>query len=335
MRRAVLLLALVGPLAADDLDPLLLAMDSADVPHRIDAAKELAERDDVDQRAIPFLVQGIRDDYWDVRRASTTALAKQGAAAVPALRESLDHEHYYPPIYAARALGRIGPDAADAAPDLLAQLRADDGQHRRWAAWALGRLGHLPGISAERVVAELERARDDAVVAGLCRVLAAKGEAASPAIPALIDLALGGEDAAARALGAIGEKAIAALRARLEEAELDRHAIWAGIGVLRRAGPAAAPALPWLIAEADPGRDRWFVAHVMRTFAAIGPAAADALPVVRRTVREHGYADARRAAIEALAAIAPEDPENVAMLQKALKDDAAEVREAAEGALQK
>jgi HEAT repeat protein len=59
---------------------------------------------------------------------------------VPLLRDALRDPDPELRWRAAEALGRIGPGARDAVPDLTAALKDPDEAVRRWAAWALGRV---------------------------------------------------------------------------------------------------------------------------------------------------------------------------------------------------
>jgi HEAT repeat protein len=70
-------------------------------------------------------------------------------AAVPALIENLHNETLDVREAAAVALGRLGPDARDAVPDLIGVLQDSMGVHvRAEAARALGRIGDPSAVPA-------------------------------------------------------------------------------------------------------------------------------------------------------------------------------------------
>ena len=63
-------------------------------------------------------------------------------AAVPFLREALADGSQSVRRNVAKALGKIGPSASDAVPDLIARIEQDEDHHVRfYSARSLGRIG--------------------------------------------------------------------------------------------------------------------------------------------------------------------------------------------------
>lgn len=101
--------------------------------------------------AVSRIVDGMtRDESVDVRMTNFGSLMKCGERAAPAapvlrerLRDALRGTAAYPdvPGNLARALGWIGPKAAEAVPELLDALRHPESELREAAAWSLGRIG--------------------------------------------------------------------------------------------------------------------------------------------------------------------------------------------------
>ena len=132
---------------------------------RQNAAEELGNIGNA--AAVPALIEALNDEHW-VRRYAAEALGKIGdAAAVPALIEALKAESMHLNQDIIEALGKIG-DAA-AAPSLLAIFEGYGGGVRAMAAAALLKLGNSqslprkiladPGFSAQERIDLLETLR--------------------------------------------------------------------------------------------------------------------------------------------------------------------------------
>ena len=91
---------------------------------------------------------------WGLKETAADALSRIGAEAVPALIAALRDPDAPVRLQAARALSRIGPEAAPAVPALTAALSDHDVLVRRNAARALGQIGP----AAKHAVPELIRA---------------------------------------------------------------------------------------------------------------------------------------------------------------------------------
>jgi hypothetical protein len=96
-----------------------------DIAARIAAAGATWKVDRRSDEAIPVLVQVLEKSNTDAHHLwvayEIAAIGPDAKAAVPALRNSLARKTPWPDEFA-HALGNIGPDAADAAPDIAALL---------------------------------------------------------------------------------------------------------------------------------------------------------------------------------------------------------------------
>ncbi len=95
--------------------------------------------------ALPALTAATNDAHPGVRAVAVQAVARVGQgdpASVAALRDALrgggDADYRWK---AARALGRLGPQAKDAVPGLVTAVADENGHVRREAIIALGRIG--------------------------------------------------------------------------------------------------------------------------------------------------------------------------------------------------
>ncbi len=114
---------------------------------------------------IPELIKALGDP--NVRQGASIALAKLGAAAVPALRVSLTSDLADVRVWSAHTLGEIGPAAAPAVADLVTKLADSDPVLRAAAAKALGKIAHKSAVKplAKAVHDQNDRVRQRAVVA--------------------------------------------------------------------------------------------------------------------------------------------------------------------------
>ena len=211
-------------------------------------------------------------DAAAVRWDAATSLGGCGAAAVPALTQACVHERARVRQGAARALGLIGPEAADAVPVLVAALADPDPLVRESAAEALGRLGPASASAIRPLVAAF--ADEDPYLGG----------------------------AAAIALGRIGAGSVPVLAEALTDAR--ENVRWSAAIALGRLGPSAAAAVPALVRAlgdtAAPVR-----ASAAIALGAIGQPAGDFVPALTEALHDRDE-DVRRAARIALAEVAPE-----------------------------
>ncbi|MFQ5844330.1 MAG: hypothetical protein ACE5JG_05000, partial [Planctomycetota bacterium] len=130
----------------------LAALRSDAAAERLGAVAELADCGRAARAATGDLVRALADPDERVREAANALLARFGKPSVPHLAEALGHRSEATAALAARALARIGPDAAEAVPALVRELEA-----RRLTAVdcaaALGAIGSaarpaLPALAA-------------------------------------------------------------------------------------------------------------------------------------------------------------------------------------------
>jgi HEAT repeat protein len=192
---------------------------------RLHAADALSRIGRAAKDAVPELAAVLKlGDEPETSSAAATALARIGAPAVPALREALKEKDNRLQAHAATALKRIGPDAKDAVPELVAVVKFYQGKEaaelaRLEAIDALGRIGPKARDAVPALTDTLKEktphspARLRAAIA-----LGEIGAPAKPAVTALVD-ALNDDGAkagplrfhAATALGKIGPDAGAAV----------------------------------------------------------------------------------------------------------------------------
>jgi HEAT repeat protein len=270
-----------GPARREAIEVLVRAWRSGGEPRR-EALEAFVRIGPAAEDAIPALAKAMPE------AGAPMALASIGAAAVPALSESLRSSDRRTQQEAMRALAKIGPAAEDAAP-LLARLLPDP-----QALETLGAIGAF-----EPLIAEL-KARPHA---GLIGPLVRAGE---PAVPSLIVL-LGHDDArvrrlSAEVLGAMRGKAAAAVPALTKAALGDpdqsvRDRARRSLGNIGPAAKDAAPALAQVVEREEYG-DAYVALHQL---VAIGPAAA---PELARLLA-HPNGVLRHIAADALVAIGP------------------------------
>jgi HEAT repeat protein len=267
----------------------------------------------------------LKDSDDTTRRLITKALSNIGApdkADIPFLREALkDSINLEVRIYAAEALGLIGPKAQSAAADLVKALEDRDALVRQNAARSLGQ------IDADRTtVPALAKALEDKEQG--VRIAAAESLTTARTLAAR-DIAfllkvLKHQDAqaralAARALGDLGSQAKEALDKLIdaskasEEIQVRRAAIMA----LAKFGADAQKAIPELIGTMKKEADlREFAAQAL---ARMGPAAKPAVLVLAEALGDENR-NTRNYSLTALANLGKDAKQAVPALGKALEE---------------
>jgi HEAT repeat protein len=262
-------------------------------------AEVLGALGDKAEPAIPYLIRvGLRypGASGEPTSAAEAALVKLGPVAVPALVEALKEEGQSPGSRPAVVLGRIGPGAAKAVPDLIELLRNRRAPLRQDAAWVLGQTG--------------------------------AAEAAGPAlVAALEDPEPGVRIEAARALGVLGrdrESALPVLADLAEHAERKYRA--PAIAALGYQGPAAIPVLTRALRSPA-------AATAYEALLRIDPTRKVAVAAMAALLRDKDDR-VREEAAEVLGQIGPEAKGSIPALERALGDEVAPVRLRAAAALQ-
>jgi HEAT repeat protein len=327
--------------AMDDTDPAVRAraleglsrLGEAAVPDLIEAVKNptgircwaceaLADIGPKAKAAVPALIDRSRDSNADARREALLALGEIGpdaVAAVPRLREAVGDRDSTVALAAIYALGRMGDAAHDAEPLLIAKARSDQPLAKVIACWALARVRGATSEATTQaipVLAEAMRSRESAVRTAASRAILDLRPAPGPMIAAL-EKTMEGADPALMAvaldvLAQYGRVALPGLEAALKQPALQARTAL----VLRRMGPAAAPAVPALseaLAEARPTARR----EILFALAAIGPAARPAVPSLVRLLAKPD-AETQYAAVYAVGRIGPAAIEAKPLLEKGL-----------------
>jgi uncharacterized protein (TIGR02996 family) len=251
---------------------------------------------------IPRIIGLFNHPNDEVAAAAADLLTRVGAPAVPALIETLGHANDRMVGSAIRALDDMGPQAAAAAPYLLAFTQSEDAHQRAFVVEILGQMKVMsltlptfrkaltdPSAEVRREAAwAIHRDPADAVTA----------------LPELLDCARDDDDhvrfAALNAVGEIGadpEVLLPVYRAALG-GEYDLHRREAverlctlGVGY------------PEVFAEVAPlveDRDEWTRVGAVRCIAALAPSATEALPLLRQALNDPAE-PVRKAAEQAIA----------------------------------
>lgn len=219
-------------------------------------------------------------------------------------------------LKAAEVLGRYGPDARSAIPDLAGALRDQDEGVRKAAAEALQQIGSVP-LSQLAKVREALKDQSAEVRIAVIGILSVMGREAVEAVPDLV-AALKDTDKvvrhkAALALGQLGPIAKAAVpelaKALKDESPDVRVAAAAGLAKMQQ---AAQPALKEIGAGlTDDNQD--VRVSLLEAVKNIGPDAKDLVPELRKALQVRDK-ETRLGAIEALGSIGDPAKEAVSEL---------------------
>jgi HEAT repeat protein/lysophospholipase L1-like esterase len=176
----------VGPPAAAALPRLGALLQDADARVRAGAAYALGRLGPEARRFVSPLVGCLGDADERVRWRAGDALGKIGLEreALPVLLPLVQGRGPGRGL-AAEAVGRLGPGAAEAVPDLMAAARDDRAEVRWRAVWALGRIGPLAAPALPVVRAALA---DPDLRWRAAEALGGFGPAAAEAVPDLLPL---------------------------------------------------------------------------------------------------------------------------------------------------
>ncbi|MEE3373239.1 MAG: HEAT repeat domain-containing protein [Planctomycetota bacterium] len=267
----------LGKQAAPAVAALTAALDDADQQVWSRSASALAGIGAAAEPAIPKLVAALPGGGQRAYRYGY-ALSQIGAAALPALLETLQHEKPAARGSAARSLGWMGPPAATAVTDLLGLLEDADISVQHLAAAALGRIGSIPPL-VETLAHESPARRRGAA--------AALGQMATPpadALPALVKTFQDTDDTVrAQALATVGNFGTAAaphlpqLVAAITDAQANVRA--AAVTALTRARPHSLPAVPLLVPHLSHERPE-VALTAARALGRFGAAAKTAIPAL-------------------------------------------------------
>jgi HEAT repeat protein len=239
------------------------ALAEKDVQVRRDAAVALWRMGPEAKAAVPALAKALKDEDRDVRRDVAATLWRVGhgaAAAVPSLCNALKDDDREVRCSAAGALGAIGSEAKAAVPALTEALGDKDPDTRQFAARALVRIGDLKARSAAAPVLreELRRVPDQRVRTELIVFLWTIGPEPASTFPTLKDGDAGDIISALqlwpKADKGTRENAVPTLVAALRGAKASAPRAQLA-QVLGEIGPAAAEAIPVLVEATKDGDD--------------------------------------------------------------------------------
>jgi HEAT repeat protein len=154
------------------------------------AAKAMTALTKIGEPAVDPLIEVLKDKDEEARPLAAQVLGDIGPAAkkaIPALIEALKDDDADPSVRnsAASALAEMGPAAKPAVPALLAALKDDDAGVRGSAAFTLGKVG----AEAKTVLGPLLEALDDeeaSVRSNILLTVAGLGRDAREATPTLV-----------------------------------------------------------------------------------------------------------------------------------------------------
>ena len=302
-----------GDRAAPAVPVLIEALADDDAQTRSIAADVLGEIGPKAKEAVPALIRLLRS-----KGEASSASCSTGICVLSARRERLS-------VPAARALGKIGPNARAAVAPLIEALADPDGTVRYEAVEALGAIGP----DAAPAVPALVRALDDRDQSRRGKAAEALGQIGAAAVPSLIEVVHRPDPElrchAITALGGAGPVAAAAIsdlvRALADPDEQIRTAAAAGLGQIGH-GPEAAVAIPGLIA-AQHDSDRVVRQRATAALGEFGTSDARIIPTLAAAMRDRDR-PVRFAARESLQAIGMPA---FAALRALLREDDHEVRD--------
>ncbi|MBN9522643.1 HEAT repeat domain-containing protein [bacterium] len=349
-RTAFTCLRLIGRPAGAAAPALVKELHGPKPVDRLSATSALGRIGPAAEPAVPRLVQMLNDPGEDrgVRGEVIAALGTLRTDSPDAVAALIRIVNDSSPVFrpeAAEALGRIGPPAKRAVPDLIRTLSdAELTRLRRQAAFALGEMGPDAGAAVPALRAALADP-DPNLSWNAAVALGNIGPGASAAVPDLVARldatpAPGQADLRRKlltALGRIGPAAGTAVpRITTFLGSPDRALRLAAAEALGQIGPDARPAAPALSARAiddqEPEVRRAAATALGRVGLPDGSAGGDAVQNLGRVLDDVDLA-VRRAAADALARIGPPAGPAVPALVRALSDRELAVRVSAAAAL--
>lgn len=267
-------------------------------------------------------------------RGASSALGVIGPPALDAVTKVLKNGrlHWVHRLYAAKALGLMGPDAEGAVDALIGGLKDPSARVRRAAAEALRRIGPGAKAAVPALIASMQDA-EKSVRLHAVDALGSIGPAAKPAVKALVrGLKESDSDPFdyACALGNIGPAAKEAAGAL--ESLLDNERGWEYEAyALARVNPEGKRGIDYLVRFLrDP--DWQTRGESARLLGKLGPQAKPAMPALAAALKDR-VVPVRREAARALVLIGPRAKPAVAALIRALGDEDGIVRTKAAEAL--
>jgi HEAT repeat protein len=324
-RTAVSALGRVGP-AARAAAPRLaeLARDKKDLNLRLMSLAALRQVHADARLVLPLAKEAVKDDNAAIKAQGLELLWQADPRSQEVVPLALEMLKTPAGRYAAlNLLGRMGPAAREAVPELVGLLKGNDQHLRQQALVALGNIGGGAGEAVPAMTGLLKDANVSTRQAA-ARALGQVGPAARRAVPELLR-ALDDKDSNTRqtivfALRTIRPDGKAVVPRLLEVAKEDQtYARTAALDLLGEYGPEAAAAVPLLLDELKRGQQPYNRVRAADALQRIDPERArkEAVPVLRELL---GPPAARVLAAGALLRIEPGDKDALAACEKALAD---------------
>ncbi len=295
-REAAYQIEKLGPAAKPAIPALIKALSDSDKQVWSTTIDTLANLGPDAAEALPALIETLdsrnnrsgRDrDRRQILFRIAHALSRIGPVAIPPLIEALKSDDGMARAGAAKALGGIGPNARDAIPGLIANLRIDQPEERREMIDALA----LIGRDAVPALGEALGSSEAVVRAGAALALAEIGQDALSLAAKVADATARETDPTARAalFGAIPKTGVEPTRAvelllrgvKDDNAEV-RHAAINAIYLLRSANDRLIPALVTLLRDPNPTLSERAAIVLGR----LGPGASSAVPALLEVARK-------------------------------------------------
>lgn len=337
---AAFALALLVPDAKDALPALIAALDDRRKDLQYEVVQQLVEIGPTAAPAAPALAWKLRDNgfvrcgFLGCSHLAGDALAAIGPAAVPSLIDALGSTSQDARLWAADTLGRIGPAATAAVPQLDRFVQKYGAVESTSAVEALGKIGPAAAPAIPTLHAAYDALKPDDDPSTLLVALSLVGAPPSPGlIRRLDDAEPGRRIEAAYLLSEFGPKARSAVP-RLEAALKDPSAqvrVQAA-AALARIEPVSGGVLPTLIKALD-STDVEVLSAAIDGLDTYGPRASAAAPRIKAIVERNdltherfvgfqlqgAIAQAKASAAKALVGIAPDSRDGIRALTELLE----------------
>ncbi|MFV1964182.1 MAG: HEAT repeat domain-containing protein [Pirellulaceae bacterium] len=185
---AAFALGRMGKAGMPAVDALLQASFDPEPLVRRAAGRAIRAIDPPQEKTLPVVMKILDEGDPAVIMPALSTLAEEGKDAVPRLRNALKHERAS--YWACIVLAEIGPDAAEAVPDIQAVLAHADPDARMQALLALGEIGPASAPAVPKIIELLEESQFPPIQTAAAYALVkinADGDADDQALEKMID----------------------------------------------------------------------------------------------------------------------------------------------------
>jgi len=299
---------------------------------RADAAEVLADMGEAASAVVPELTEALMDPEGRVRSGAIRALGNTGIeakSAIPAIAKAVKDE--YSGLKAVETLGKLGPIAKEAVPQLMELLATPDSSYdiryiKDAAVVTLGEIGPDAKAALPLLLDELKGDRQTAAMIALGKLK--EPEAVPYFIAALDDQDWQARQAAAQALRSVGTPAKAAVPKLVSELLAPENAhrpdmLKILVEALAQIGPDAKESLQILInLMKDKNFDGNGRAACARALPQIDPLGEESIPALLKVFEERPWIDLDHSILEALGNYGPGAKEVLPALQAAAEKGA-------------